>query len=826
MGLICFICHVEIASVFPAKLMEHGQVHQEEINFTCNEPGCGGKELGLMLGVEAIKHYCDHLRFRSRVNGDLDEEEEEEEEEKFATEEEKEAYLRAEESLNPAGFPYADWLLEEGSTKPATSLDFSERPREFTPEESEKYDFLRYAVKHTLTNEAIKDLFKTKLIKERANVDHFPSPEALRNQAWRFFEESGLGVKDLAQGKYKEPVPFFSVLQSIRAWMLHPFLSQVIWETSERDSAPHLHDCFLRANSSSSSSSRNDEKFYGNMADGEEWLDVLTRTSHLWYHRYIQQITKGKKVVVVHVLLFGDGIPLWRYRQQSFEVVTSTLGEFSEGLRSSNNSPATQVNIMASKVIIRDFLHGYDGVIRLFKPDFDALMEGVEFWCAHLNTQVTVFGVFHGFEGDLLGRCKAGGMKNPSKHTNAECSCCPGSKGKLAEMIKNHKFPEERDGTTLLQLIESIMGQKNVQVKEALMYQHGITRRSALWDFPGAQLNKQLLLDLMHCEIEGEIDKHFLKLAAKLETTHTDFWAKLDKSVKDYFLLQQLTFPPLNSINQWKNHLNAADRLKFTLHSIYLLKPFITPALANDFAAWKLHVFFIKLLVQHKMEIEDLELIKELPYHIQLMLMELYSEKILTPNSHWTFHFEYFIKLYSILRLYWTFPLESLLHKLKNGTKKVTNHKSVSWACMRIFALERNLQLFLDPFEDIPIQNGVQDNRGKIQVGHLQPSFQVFGIILNESDLIENNLIVTKNYQNFQPGQVCKTTEGYRKLLDIFRVGSQIFLHTLELEVAGNEDGQAILKPIEIRRLELEQLEFRCYGIWRIDGFLVVHMDK
>jgi len=60
-------------------------------------------------------------------------------------------------------------------------------------------------------------------------------------------------------------------------------------------------------------------------------------------------------VVFVHVLLFGDGVPLWKSKQKGFEVLTSTLGELDEGLRSSSKSPAILLNAMASKDLIQEF---------------------------------------------------------------------------------------------------------------------------------------------------------------------------------------------------------------------------------------------------------------------------------------------------------------------------------------------------------------------------------------------------------------------------------------------------------------------------------------
>jgi hypothetical protein len=43
-------------------------------------------------------------------------------------------------------------------------------------------------------------------------------------------------------------------------------------------------------------------------------------------------------------------------------------------------------------------------------------------------------------------------------------------------------------------------------------YDTGINFYSELWEWPGVQLDKSLANDYMHCEIQGESQKHFLKV--------------------------------------------------------------------------------------------------------------------------------------------------------------------------------------------------------------------------------------------------------------------------------------------------------------------------
>ena len=52
-------------------------------------------------------------------------------------------------------------------------------------------------------------------------------------------------------------------------------------------------------------------------------------------------------------------------------------------------------------------------MMKYFTKDLEDLIEGIPFWCEALKKEVTVFGVFHGFEGDLPGKAQASGFKRP-----------------------------------------------------------------------------------------------------------------------------------------------------------------------------------------------------------------------------------------------------------------------------------------------------------------------------------------------------------------------------------------------------------------------------
>lgn len=250
------------------------------------------------------------------------------------------------------------------------------------------------------------------------------------------------------------------------------------------------------------------------MSDGSEWLECFRKTVSKWDHLLVFSAHRGGLsflfnsflfflfilffsffflfspfftdfflssgclvVIFLHLLLFGDGMQLWKLRQQGFEVITSTLGEFDEGLRSSTHSPAIQLNFMASKRIQEEVFGGkYDNILELFRPDLEDLACGVDFWCDNLRGPVTVVAVMHGFEGDLPGKYKAGGCRNPSNCDSEYCPVCPGTRLTLHETIMAGTAVTPRPATQLEDLVKGHIPGK--VFNEALLIQRGLSRVS------------------------------------------------------------------------------------------------------------------------------------------------------------------------------------------------------------------------------------------------------------------------------------------------------------------------------------------------------------
>jgi len=186
-------------------------------------------------------------------------------------------------------------------------------------------------------------------------------------------------------------------------------------------------------------------------------------------------------VIFLHILLFGDGIQFWKLRQQGYEVITCTLGEFDEGLRASTTSPAIQICFMASKQIQQKHFQGsYDTILDLFLADLEALISGVPFYCQYLQRVMTVVAVFHGFEADLPGRCKANGFKNPNHCLGQHCPCCHGAREKLEDDFKE-PGPATRTTEEINQLFDNLRTTASTEslYRTALLQQNGMSRISS-----------------------------------------------------------------------------------------------------------------------------------------------------------------------------------------------------------------------------------------------------------------------------------------------------------------------------------------------------------
>lgn len=370
---------------------------------------------------------------------------------------------------------------------------FLSPPPPLSAEQHKNFDFLLFGIRHSLTESAFRDLNKTTLFKE--NGLNPPPPYKLKAEAWEYLERLGIQVSffnllfpcDLTRSIIssfsqvqnlapigKEPVPFFSISQCVRLWLLHPVLSEVICKVSEKSTKPHIP--FLlenRENNHLPPGFPSSEKTH--MSDGSLWLEPLRRTANYWEASWKQD----SNILFLHLLLFGDGIVLWKNRQQSYEVLTTTLGEFDEGLRSSTRSPAIQINTILSKKLLGEHFSGsFDQVLDLFVDDLVELARGIPVFCHYQQKPCLVVAVFHGFEADLMFRSTLGGGKAIGNCHGQFCPCCPQSRDHIPESILSDHQANLRDREEYRTKIAEISQEPHPTIRDLALYGIGLSRIS------------------------------------------------------------------------------------------------------------------------------------------------------------------------------------------------------------------------------------------------------------------------------------------------------------------------------------------------------------
>lgn len=134
------------------------------------------------------------------------------------------------------------------------------------------------------------------------------------------------------------------------------------------------------------------------------------------------------------------------------------------------------------------------------------------------------------------------------------------------------------------------------------------------------------------------------------------FWTKLSSATKRYFSSQKQTFEDISSWEKWRWHLNAADRLRFFVHSLEIMGPLVPASLTSHWELWISHVWLVRLCAQHSITREELDRVGNLTDDVLLETVSLYGKDELTINSHWLFHAKTFIV--------WSVSLPPCLHHL------------------------------------------------------------------------------------------------------------------------------------------------------------------
>lgn len=163
------------------------------------------------------------------------------------------------------------------------------------------------------------------------------------------------------------------------------------------------------------------------------------------------------------------------------------------------------------------------------------------------------------------------------------------------------------------------------------------------------------------------------------------------------------------------------------------------------------------------------------------------------------------------------------MFQVKKATRKTTNHKSVSWACLSLFIMERVLSMMFKPVRDLPVKTGVHG-------GHLaQSSALKLPAVLALPKEVTHNPTITHHYQEYSPGTFAKCTTGFIQITQTLSSSSGTYLVAKELEEVGTkpmtrapilrETGRSLLIP-------LNTLLHTCNVVQNLEGKYVVNFEN
>jgi len=323
------------------------------------------------------------------------------------------------------------------------------------------------------------------------------------------------------------------------------------------------------------------------------------------------------------------------------------------------------------------------------------------------------------------------------------------------------------------------------------------------------------------------------------------FWRDLNAATRAYFFQSACgsSFPDVSSWRAWSSGLNAADRLRFCLHSLSILKRFVPEEQrCTAWEAWKAHVRLVKIATSHAIDHSQLGRLRDLVFTTSRWMIHLYGADMATPNTHWTLHLVDYIKWYSVPRGYWTFPQESILSLVKKATRKVTNHCSVAYSCARLFILERLLAQVLQPTEDIP-KRWVLLLAGRAEVSLLISFVCRFGVkggqdaslgdLAASLDLPEEtpcrmNATLIVNYQQYSVDTFCRVGTSYYRIKLLVSVNAGYYAVAEEYTNAGFEDltGLRVIRPSgTLKVIDLAGAAGRVYCVSSTGGSVVVNFE-
>jgi hypothetical protein len=142
-----------------------------------------------------------------------------------------------------------------------------------------------------------------------------------------------------------------------------------------------------------------------------------------------------------------------------------------------------------------------------------------------------------------------------------------------------------------------------------------------------------------------------------------------------------------------------SDTPSFLVRSIEVLEPLLTPSMRQHpaWASWVKLVELWSLVLQHELQVSDIERIDDLQYeHAQLFALVPEYIGLRRPKHHFLTHLARDIWRYGPPRGYWTFGFESFNKVIKAGAQR-SNWKLETrsimqyWSMRSARAMQRNV---------------------------------------------------------------------------------------------------------------------------------------
>lgn len=239
-------------------------------------------------------------------------------------------------------------------------------------------------------------------------------------------------------------------------------------------------------------------------------LETTLVAKHSKYFLSLVQFTSD---IFIHLIIFQDAFGTAR--------TLKTVGNEATLLSASEFSLKDRWDQNETPSILPLFIHSTKSInpndpnyfLRFLTNGFERMSKGVEMYCAETGGVVKVFALLHMVLGDLPGRCSISGLRC-NIFASRCCSFCDALNSDIKRLSRTSEEPAPRNAYQMKSKAR-MLGTNPMSLnrdQDAVGFKWGLTHFSEIWNFPGVYVSNVLANDFMHCEIQGEGLKHFLKV--------------------------------------------------------------------------------------------------------------------------------------------------------------------------------------------------------------------------------------------------------------------------------------------------------------------------